>query len=56
MNLGTLLCSSPGPRRWEAAPSGEKNGSLEEGGQVRVCTARDTEFGEKAAGEPKSWG
>ena len=29
---------------------------MEKGGQVRACAARDAEFGEKAAGEPKSWG
>ena len=55
-NLGILLCSSPRPHRWETARSEEENWSVEKGSQVRACEARDAEFGEKAAGEPKSWG
>lgn len=54
-NPGTLLGSPLGPRRGEAAWLGEEMGGSAEGGS-RVRAARDAEFGEKAEGEPKSWG
>lgn len=51
-NLGTL----PGRNRGQATWLPLEKGSLEEGRRIRVCTTRDAEFGEKAAGGLKTWG